>query len=390
MKYFIFQGNDHDCGFAALKMLLANISQDKSYLYIPKLNKKESYTLEDIEKIAKSYGVILASYKCDEDYYSKLSKNSLTLIDSNHVVYISEVSKTKIIIFDPSLGKVTLKKKDFLARWKQVVLEVESSENIKKIDKIRREILPLKTRIISSLISLVSTVVLIVVLYLLNNEKNAIFSLIFVVMFAVFVMIENFINYRQIYLFDKTFINPYFKQKRNQNKLSYMEFINFKRTFFTGNRYLLSSVLIAFLVTFLLCLNDFRNVFVLIVLILLKVLEIIVFGKGENKAKRQIADYEDKTFKLTDQCEDYAMKANTVANQLVFQNSLKSMFYLVVSFVFALVMMIITKNSGCNYVIFHFVLFYTGSTAFTSIIENLSNKEENEKMKARFFDSCNF
>ena len=389
MKFFIFQGNDHDCGFAALKMLLANISQDKSYLYIPKFKKKESYTLEDIEKIANSYGVKLGTYTCDDEYYDKLAKNSLTLIDSNHVVYISEINKTRITIFDPAIGKVILKRKDFLARWKQIVMEVESSENIKKIEKIRWEILPLKTRIISSLISLLTTTVLIVVLYLLNNEKNAIYSLIFLVMFAAFLMIENYINYRQIYHFYKNFINPYFKQKRNQNKLSYMEFINFKRRFFSGNRFLLSSVLTAFLVTFLLCLNDFRNVFVLLVLILFKVLEIVVFGKGENKSRRDIAEYEDKSFKFPDQCEEYVLKANTVANQLVFQNSFKSMFYLVVSFIFALVMMIITKNSGCNYVIFHFVLFYAGSTSFSSIIENLNNKEDDEKLKARFFDSCN-
>ena len=53
MKYFIYQGNDHDCGFAALKMLLANLAKDKSYLYIPKPAKREYYTLEDLNDIAK-------------------------------------------------------------------------------------------------------------------------------------------------------------------------------------------------------------------------------------------------------------------------------------------------------------------------------------------------
>ena len=39
--YFIKQIDNHDCGFASLKMLLANIYKDKRYLYLKQdLNKK--------------------------------------------------------------------------------------------------------------------------------------------------------------------------------------------------------------------------------------------------------------------------------------------------------------------------------------------------------------
>ena len=62
MTYVCYQGNDHDCGFAALKMLLANKVHNKSYLYIKKPSKKKDYTFQDLIRIAKSYGFVLSSF----------------------------------------------------------------------------------------------------------------------------------------------------------------------------------------------------------------------------------------------------------------------------------------------------------------------------------------
>ena len=81
MKYFIYQGNDHDCAFAALKMLLAILAKDKSYLYIPKPTKRAYYDLYEIAQLSKSYGVELEANGCTREYYDYLKENSLCLID---------------------------------------------------------------------------------------------------------------------------------------------------------------------------------------------------------------------------------------------------------------------------------------------------------------------
>ena len=57
MKYFIYQGNDHDCAFAALKILLANLAKDKSFLYLPKPARREYYDLLDVVKLGRAYGI---------------------------------------------------------------------------------------------------------------------------------------------------------------------------------------------------------------------------------------------------------------------------------------------------------------------------------------------
>ena len=81
MKYFIYQGNDHDCGFAALKMFLATLAKDKSYLYIPKPSKREYYNLNDLVDLSKTYNLNLEANGCTKDYYDHLVIPSLTLID---------------------------------------------------------------------------------------------------------------------------------------------------------------------------------------------------------------------------------------------------------------------------------------------------------------------
>ena len=389
MKYFIYQGSDHDCGFAALKMLLAILAKDKSYLYIPKPSKREYYNLNDLVDLSKTYNLNLEANGCTKDYYDHLVIPSLTLIDENHVVLIKKKYKNKLIVYDPDAGVVKMKKDEFLRRWRCVVLEPISCDGILKIDRNRQQILPLKLNVLSSIVSLFSAAVLIGTFYLLNKAENFVYSLIFLGLFVVTQIIEKCILYKQVYTFDREYIPKYFGIKKNCTRDKYIKYNEFKKQFFTSNRNTLASVLLAFTITFLLCFNEFRNVFVLLALILLKLLELITFGKGSEGGKRRIAELETQGFKDEETLSVYAMEASIKADKVMFSNGIKEIFYIFLSFVFALTMMFITNNIGCNFVIFHFVMYYAGFVSYNQLLNNLSNRKENAKMERRFFDSCN-
>lgn len=389
MNYFIFQGNEHDCGFTSLKMLMAHLTKNKSYLYVKKIRRKEAFTVDDICKEAGMHGLKLASYGCDEDYYDKIKTPSLTLIRDNHVVMVKKVTPKKIVYLDPEFGLVKAKKDEFIAIWCKIVIEVEATDCMGGVSKIKRSILPTKLKILESAAALISAVILIGTFYLLNNEQNAVFSLLFLLLFLVTQIIENIIINKEINFFDNQYIDPYFSRRCNQTKLSYLEFIGFKQNYFTNSRSLLSSVLVAFMITFLLCLNDFRNVFVLIVLVLLKVLELLLCSKSFEDKRYMIARYEEKCFETKEQCPEYAYKANVLANQTVTSNKLKQLIYIAIAFAFALAMMFITGESGCNYVIFHFGLYYVGFNSYSQLISGLSNRKEMYKAECVFFDKCN-
>ena len=389
MKYFIFQGNDHDCGFAALKMLLATLAKDKSYLYIPKPNKREYFSLDDLTQISKTYGVILEGCGCTKEYFDSLETPSLTLIDENHVVMIKKRKKNALIIYDPGRGIVKMRKDEFLRRWRCVVLEVQNPNEIYKIEKRRQYIIPPKLNLLSCVVSLISAGLLIAAFYLLNKTENFLFSLIFLVLFVFSQIAEKCILYKQVYTFDKEYIPRYYAQKKNCTKEKYIQFNEFKKILFSNNRQALASVLLAFTVTFLLCFNDFRNVFVLLALILFKLLELIIFSKTGEETKIRISELENQAFKDPDSIKDLALEASFKADRHVFSEGLKDIFYIFLSFAFAVAMMFVTQNIGCNYVIFHFVMYYAGFVSYNQLLNNLSFRKENAKMERRFFDSCN-
>ena len=389
MKYFIFQGNDHDCGFASLKMLMAHIKNDKSFLYIEKCVRKDGLSVAELIKEAKMHGLLLESYSCDEDYFEQLKIPSLTLIRNNHVVMIKKVTQKKITYYDPEFGPTTIKKDEFLSIWCRIVIEIVSTDCMSDIPKKRRKILPFKLRFFEAFASVVSAAILMMTFYLLNNEKNAVFSLIFLFLFITSQLIENIIVYKEINFFDTKYIEPYFSRRKNQSKLKYLEFIAYKQNFLQNSRGLLSSILVAFMITFLLCFNDFRNVFVLLILVLVKILDLLLFAKKYDSKRNEIEHYEERCFSSKELCADYAYKANHLANRTISQNSLRQIFYISLAFAFSLVMMFITGNSGCNYVIFHFGLYYVAFTSFSQLLTGLSTKKETYKNECRFFDACN-
>ncbi len=389
MKYFIFQGNDHDCGFTSLKMLMAHLSKDKSYLYVKKIKRKGAFTVDDICKEAALHGLKLSSYSCEDDYYDQLKTPSLTLIRGNHVVMIKKVTKKRIVFLDPEFGVTKLKKDEFFAIWTRIIIEVDSTDCMGEISKIRRSILPTKLKVLETITSVFSSAILIATFYLLNNQENAIFSLLFLFLFMGTQIIENIIINKEINFFDNEYIDPYFSRRSNQTKLSYLEYIGFKQNYFSTSRSLLSSVLVAFMITFLLCLNDFRNVFALIALVLVKILEMTLFSKSFEDKRYKIGRYEEKCFETKEMCADYAYKANSLANETAITNKLKQIVYIVLAFAFALTMMFLTGASGCNYVIFHFGLYYVGFSSYSQLIEGLSNRKEMYKSECVFFDKCN-
>lgn len=389
MKMFIYQGNDHDCGFAALKMFLAHLAKDKSYLYIPKPAKRENYNLNDLTKIAADYGVPLESYGCNKEYYDDLEVPSLTLIDENHVVMVKKKTKRRITLYDPEKGVIKIRKDEFLRRWRCTILVTNEPESVYKISKIRQNILPTKYRLIECGAALFSSIVLIGAFYLLNKTENFVFSLIFLGLFVVSQIIEKFVLYKQVYTFDSNYIPRYFDVTKNCSKQKYKNYVEFKEHYFTSNRGLLSSILTAFVITFLLCFNDFRNVFVLLAMILFKMLELIIFSKKDEKDKNIISDLESKSFDKPHLAKNYALDANLKADSLILYNSIKELFYILLSFTFALVMMFVTNNTGCNFVIFHFAMYLTGFNSYNIIINGLSLRKDNQIKERRFFDSCN-
>lgn len=389
MKHFIYQGNDTDCGFTSLKMLLATVSHDDSYLFISKPEKKGNHSLKELEDIADSFGLKLESFSCEEEYLDRIKCPCLTIINSNHTVMIKRKTKHFILVYDPGEGIRVIRKKKFLKIWTKIIVEIEDKKSVQKIGKIRRRILPLKKEIFQVATSCISTAALIASFYFFNNIKNFWYSFIFLGVFLISQLAESFLIYKHINYFDETYIPLYFNKDNNKNRISYDKFLSFKRNYFVSNRGLISLVLIIFIIVFLLSFNNPKNILAITIILLLKLLEKLLFSGSEKTTSEIVGNFEKKSFENLDENSVYLLKANKLANFTVFCDSFKSLVFIFICFSLSICMMLLTDNFGCDFVIFHFIFYFVFYKSFSELLDGLQNKQKLLKEESRFYEDCN-
>ena len=134
MKYSCLQESSSDCGFCALKVLLANLNNDSNYLSLE--NKKQgAYSMLDIKKLALEYKLELEGYKVEDS--SLLSTLTFPFIcqikrgKENHFVIVEKIKKGIFYVFDPSIGDLEINESIFLELFNQNVLTIKNHEKFK-------------------------------------------------------------------------------------------------------------------------------------------------------------------------------------------------------------------------------------------------------------------
>ena len=142
MKYSCLQESSSDCGFCALKVLLANLNNDSNYLSLE--NKKQgAYSMLDIKKLALEYKLELEGYKVEDS--SLLSTLTFPFIcqikrgKENHFVIVEKIKKGIFYVFDPSIGSLEINESIFLELFNQNVLTIKNHEKF-KLNKEKKHI----------------------------------------------------------------------------------------------------------------------------------------------------------------------------------------------------------------------------------------------------------
>ena len=63
--YYCYQLSNNDCGYACLKMCLANIHHNKDYLSLTEDFKEDNYSMFDLISIAKKYNIEHKGYEVE-------------------------------------------------------------------------------------------------------------------------------------------------------------------------------------------------------------------------------------------------------------------------------------------------------------------------------------
>ena len=389
MKYFCYQGNDYDCGFASLKMLLAILNKNKSFLYIDKPDKKNSYTFKDIIEIGKSYGLNLCAYAYSIDQYEQPKAPFLALIDCNHCVLVKRFLKKKIEIYDPGRGILKIKKGSFQKRWSGKVLEVESFENV-KLEKKEHKILPVRKSVIGYGISALAITFLLIGFFFVKDNEYVFIPIIFLAFFAICELVEKWYLIKELNFFDNEYIPKIFDNKTSGVKEAYHNFISFKQNYFTFGRKIFSSFVLIFIITTILILNNPYNAFAVLFILLLTMIEKVFISNKTDMQSQSITEMEQTLVKDNNaNLVRDILSINQNASDYTLRISVRKCINTFIIIILSFLLMIIEKEISVNFILFHFGIFYILMDNMDSALSSKENKKNYEMSKARFLDSIN-
>lgn len=388
MDYFCYQANDHDCGFASLKMLLASLHKDRHYLYLKKGNKRESFSFQDLIKIGKNHETILKGYSYKE-YSDDIKMPFLALINDNHLVLVKKRTKTHFYIYDPTEGKLKLSKEEFISVFSLKTIEVESYSTF-RVNYKREHILPIRFNALSFILSIVSLSLLFMGLFFVKDNEFVFIPLIFLVLFSFSELVDNWYLIKEINFFDNQYLDLYFSRKVSDVKAEYKAYLDFKEMYFSFYRKIFSSFLMVLAIIVILTFNGIINLVPLLVVLLVALFDNLLFSNKDRNLDSHISVLENSLLKEgnTNIVNDIKMIGGE-ANKFRFRLSIRKTLYFFIFLVLAFLMMLKEGTLGVNYIIFNAGIYHVFFENSKTLISLSLNNEKYLKSKANFLDKCN-
>lgn len=391
MNYISYQGNDNDCGFASLKMLLANLSKNKSYLYLDKLEKRKCYSFSDLINIASEHGLSLKAY-VDDDKDLSFIDNSPGLVNlndnvtyNNHLVYVYKIKRNKVYYNDPNIGACVLSVDKFSELWDGSYLEVESNK-IRPFKAQRQKIMPLSRRIPSFILQTLSMVSLVVGFFYVKEDEHIILPLIFIVAFSVFELVENWYIIKNIKYFDDNYLRSFMEGSASGRKEAYKEYLVFKQLYFTTPRNALINILLIAIIVTVLILNNPLNAYAILFFLVVAIIDQLI-------TKKENSDHEltmNENAIINSNEEDYIDNLLLLcerANKKVFNFSIKKCLYTFLLLVASILLMVASNLMSTNFIIFTFGIYYVLFDQMSKLICFDDDNSKYLRAKARFMDN---
>jgi ATP-binding cassette subfamily B protein len=124
-----------DCGAACLRAIHAHFGYEIGYREARQLAKVSRYgtSLLDLREAAERLGYVAAGAEAATwESLQAVQLPAVAHIDKNHYVVVWRVSRRTVLISDPALGKIRLKKDEFLARYGGYLLLLRPTDAVKK------------------------------------------------------------------------------------------------------------------------------------------------------------------------------------------------------------------------------------------------------------------
>lgn len=232
--FYVLQEGKKDCGFACLKVLLANVNNDSNYLYLPNPKAEdEAYSFYELIEYASNYGFTLSAYSVSDKENLSLENGLPMLVSISkegkaHMVMLYKVSKKYVYYFDPSCGKRKMDKESFIDCWNGKLLKFDEFKK-KKCAIKRKRLLTNKEELVMDLLEIVAGISITLGLFF-TQEKYPFFLPI--ILFAVFAISEVLLRSYCLYVYrriDERVYNDSLKVKKGMMKEFFITLENNKQ-----------------------------------------------------------------------------------------------------------------------------------------------------------------
>lgn len=291
MKYKCLQLYSNDCGFACAKMLLANFHNDKNYLLVAQPKEDIKYSLLEIEEYLNKQGLETESYYVGD--YREIKSFPFMCVfkgeTNNHFVIVEKLSNNLAYVFDPVLGERVIPIDLFLSLSNNIVLVVEKV-NMKKCENYYAFSMK-QYEVWLIFINSLQIFFLFLASFELEKGSNRIF--IYLVCFLVIMIFNNLINVRFLKNYDKDEIYRAFTYQINEIEIK-EEYV-LKRDLFSYYNKFITSLMLSFTLILILMINDYKNIFGILLVLLLLFIENKYFMKNNKKYIERVSNLEEKS-----------------------------------------------------------------------------------------------
>ncbi len=394
--FYIRQIEKDDCGFTCLKIMLANLNKDKNYLFLQQDLSHGKYSYKELIDIAHQHGLSLQGYEISDkeeifDSASEPFMASVIIANENHLVYVYKIDKKKVYVLDPSLGKMTYKKEDFISASDGHILKIEEHV-LEKCDEDVETFKYKNTMMLTSLYRLLTVTSIFLGIYFLNKNNSFIYPLIFIVFAFIFEILYRSESIRILKKMDNDLSFDVCSENGYRWNKYYEAFEKQKGVAIAFPGKMVLDVVITLAIIVVSILNSMYNAIPVFISILIVMVDILIaspkFKDQELKLgalerslfrSRELERKQELVREIHDSSYKYALK------KMAF--STVSMFILVISVFLA---MLINQIMDLTYLIFYGFIFFELTTYLKSLFTYQNQVEELDYYQAIISNSKSF
>lgn len=295
--FYIPQIQKDDCGFACLKMVLANINKDKNYLFLPQDENHGFYSYSDLKEKGYENGINFVGFEAaNKDELVSCSSFPLILSielknGAKHAVVVTKIKWKKVYYLDPRTGSCSLSINKFLNIWDGTGLMIESFEKrpcpVKPVSPLK-----VSTSILLGFVQVLVAVAAAVGVYFVKDGTPIYIPAIFLSIAIILELLMKALTYNVMKKLDQFFFS-----EDNLPKKGYRDYLsrfeNYKRLALSSPINLILLFIIFIGLSAVVLLNDIKNIMLVLAPIAIATFEWLVLSPMFKAKANEVNELED-------------------------------------------------------------------------------------------------